>query len=72
MAAPGERRHRRAQALVAGLLLGVVVAVGGAVVHAAHPAQHAGPVEHRLGQGGLAVAVVADEDDVSDGSRRHG
>ena len=69
--APVEGRHGQAQALTAGLLLGVMVAVGGAVVDAAHPAQHAGPVKHRLGQGGLAVAVVADEDDVSDGLRRH-
>ena len=46
-------------------LLRLGVTHGGALVGAPRPWEHAGPVEQRLGERGLAATAVADEGDVS-------
>ena len=46
-------------------LLRLGVTHGRALVGAPRPWEHAGPVEQRLGERGLAATAVADEDDVS-------
>ena len=50
---------------LAGGLLGIVVADGGAVGNLAHAVDGAGAVEHALGKAGLAVVAVADQADVA-------
>ena len=50
----------------AALLLGVVVADGGAVLHPPEPVDRAGAVEQRLGQRRLAGAAVAHQGHVAD------
>ena len=52
-------------------LLDVAVAHGRAVTDTPRPVDHAGPVEHGLGQAGLPVARVADQHDVANLLRGH-
>ena len=63
------RGHGERQRHVALDLFGLEVAHGGAVVDLALPGDGAGGEEQRLGQSGLARAVVSDQGDVADAGR---
>ncbi len=62
---PLQRGDRQGDRHLALDLLRLGVTDGGALVGAPRPWEHAGPVEQRLGERGLAATAVADEGDVS-------